>query len=313
MTTITTLNKWFLRGGSHIGSDHRKAGGNKQDAFATETLPGFMIGVVADGCGSGEHSETGALRSSSFIAIHAANLFKTQNRANDFDVEKFLSSLYREYIIFLQDQVNAQFRGIDQGVYNDQVIKFANDHLLHTIVIMMVVWNGVSNSWDAYVVWKGDGYYVVDLNVVDLDAYKKQSSLEKNIENVIYPALALQCFSNVYSTPTGQQIQDIARSGFNFVKLGKWGKDWNKIAIASDGLRFVDQAMLEDLIYPSDLSSDMLQQNIIWAIKDMELISPDDITAISLMPELINVDVNEGGEMTENEPGISENTMTGGE
>jgi len=47
-------------GGSWIGRDHRRVGRNSQDAWSITYDGELVIGVVADGCGSGVHSEVGS-------------------------------------------------------------------------------------------------------------------------------------------------------------------------------------------------------------------------------------------------------------
>ena len=46
--------------GSVRGREHERLGLNSQDAFAAAAGEEYLIGIVADGCGSGEHSEVGA-------------------------------------------------------------------------------------------------------------------------------------------------------------------------------------------------------------------------------------------------------------
>lgn len=49
-----------LAGGSIVGRDHLLAGKNCHDAFSITQTADVIIGAVADGCGSGAHSEVGA-------------------------------------------------------------------------------------------------------------------------------------------------------------------------------------------------------------------------------------------------------------
>ena len=58
--TLTTLGAWRACGGSVIGADHRRSGRANQDGWHVERSPRWLIGVVADGCGSAPHSEVGA-------------------------------------------------------------------------------------------------------------------------------------------------------------------------------------------------------------------------------------------------------------
>lgn len=49
-----------LAGGSTIGRDHRMVPKNNQDSWSIWRYEDLTIGIVADGCGSGMHSEVGA-------------------------------------------------------------------------------------------------------------------------------------------------------------------------------------------------------------------------------------------------------------
>ncbi|MBK8259706.1 MAG: protein phosphatase 2C domain-containing protein [Polyangiaceae bacterium] len=52
--------RFEVAGGSVSGRAHFLAGKPNQDAFLTLEKNGFVVGLVADGCGSGERSEVGA-------------------------------------------------------------------------------------------------------------------------------------------------------------------------------------------------------------------------------------------------------------
>jgi hypothetical protein len=52
--------RFELASASVGGASHRASGRNNQDALCTFSSPEALIAVVADGCGSGRHSEVGA-------------------------------------------------------------------------------------------------------------------------------------------------------------------------------------------------------------------------------------------------------------
>jgi hypothetical protein len=52
--------QYQLAGGSTIGRDHRMVPKNNQDSWSIWKYDDLTIGIVADGCGSGMHSEVGA-------------------------------------------------------------------------------------------------------------------------------------------------------------------------------------------------------------------------------------------------------------
>lgn len=63
-----------LAGGSIPGADHLRAARNRQDAFAWAKTPQGLVAVVADGCGSGAHSELGALLATRLLVTGLAGL-----------------------------------------------------------------------------------------------------------------------------------------------------------------------------------------------------------------------------------------------
>lgn len=46
--------------GTTVGKDHRRSGRNNQDAYCIARTEAATVAMVADGCGSGKHSEVGA-------------------------------------------------------------------------------------------------------------------------------------------------------------------------------------------------------------------------------------------------------------
>jgi hypothetical protein len=56
--------------GSVVGSDHRRAGRNCQDAVRILADADALVAVVADGCGSAPHSEVGAHLLAQLLAVH---------------------------------------------------------------------------------------------------------------------------------------------------------------------------------------------------------------------------------------------------
>lgn len=62
------LAGWQLAAGTVQGRDHWLARRNSQDALECVTTPDVLVAVVADGCGSARHSETGARLLASLLA-----------------------------------------------------------------------------------------------------------------------------------------------------------------------------------------------------------------------------------------------------
>lgn len=65
---ISTPSIFELAGGSVVGRDHRVVPKNNQDAWYITTQDECFVGVVCDGCGSGNFTETGARIGASIIA-----------------------------------------------------------------------------------------------------------------------------------------------------------------------------------------------------------------------------------------------------
>lgn len=65
------MDGFEIAGGSVPGTEHTKPGQpgwkNNQDAFLFRSAPGFIAGVVCDGCGSAEHSEFGSTLGTSLV------------------------------------------------------------------------------------------------------------------------------------------------------------------------------------------------------------------------------------------------------
>ena len=60
--------RFDIAGGSVTGRSHVLAGRANQDAWAVRASGGRLVGVVADGCGSGAHSEVGATLGARVVA-----------------------------------------------------------------------------------------------------------------------------------------------------------------------------------------------------------------------------------------------------
>ncbi len=60
LTRTAALPEWTVAAGSVVGADHRRVGRPNQDSWAVHRSASCLTGVVADGCGSGGHSEVGA-------------------------------------------------------------------------------------------------------------------------------------------------------------------------------------------------------------------------------------------------------------
>ncbi len=111
------LDNFVVQGGSVIGSHHHKNFKNNQDAWHIETTEHSIIGLVGDGCGSGQYSEVGAQLGVRFMANYLQNL--SQGWANELpcDWEYFLNDAVKQFLFKLQSF--NQFCGLcEKDVYN---------------------------------------------------------------------------------------------------------------------------------------------------------------------------------------------------
>lgn len=72
-----------LSSGSTVGREHRLIGKNNQDALAWFQSDSLTIGVVCDGCSSGQHSEVGAQLGARLLVERLARLFASNLTTED--------------------------------------------------------------------------------------------------------------------------------------------------------------------------------------------------------------------------------------
>lgn len=96
------LNEQFMiQGGSVIGSYHHKGFKNNQDALTIETTEKAIIGLVADGCGSGKHSEVGAKLGVRFMANYLRQMIEICPDELPVDWEYLLNLAARQFLLSL--------------------------------------------------------------------------------------------------------------------------------------------------------------------------------------------------------------------
>jgi hypothetical protein len=86
-----------------IGRNHILSQSNRQDSFCYRHFESggksYIVGVISDGCGSGESSEVGAVLTTNYILNEAQRQLQNQS----FELDK----LYVKTVIFLNKLVNA--------------------------------------------------------------------------------------------------------------------------------------------------------------------------------------------------------------
>lgn len=137
--------------GSIIGRDHRVAGKNCQDAmcdFNDADEDACFIGIVADGCGSSDHSEVGAKLGVRLAVNHIVT--------DCFLDEESLETARQRLLNTLLVTVDAQM---------DWRSAIINDFFLFTLVGIMVTRERTT------IFTIGDGYAAINGKEIDLGAY----------------------------------------------------------------------------------------------------------------------------------------------
>jgi hypothetical protein len=146
---VNTKSGIEIAAASVIGRDHRHADRPCQDAFAIRAGAGGVVAVVADGCGSGAHSELGARLGANLLA--AALLARLDALAE--------SASWRAAC----DEVVARLAALVPALGDDPLAAIA-DHLLFTLLAAAVTPDG------AFVMTIGDGVVIADDRVEVLEA-----------------------------------------------------------------------------------------------------------------------------------------------
>ena len=162
--------------GSVIGSYHTKTNKNNHDASFFIEQKDHIIGIVCDGCGSGEHSEVGAKIGAPALAweLSASGLHTIGN-----DKERAITLLERVRILTSNRIEQCAFR---VGLPFVEVIR---DFFLFTIVATVI------GKDYTYIISFGDGIYSLNGNVVSLGPFPNNappyiaySSVVEHLENI---------------------------------------------------------------------------------------------------------------------------------
>lgn len=266
--------------GTRIGNYHRKGLSNNMDAVYLHKGSQVVVGGVADGCGgTGEHSEVSALLFIPWLVDRMHSLLESPTGLTGKSISEASKQLWYEYIPKLQSILDFRYSGMEkpdlitQREYLDQI-------MLHTVVLYVVIFNQENDYWDCYFVYRGDGYIVIDDQMVNLE------SLEETKHNgVLYPALALSAYQQWLKTTT-PTTAELATRSFDIVHIGNSRKNWHRIAVSSDGLRFLHNGQLDRYVFPEFKPLDpnpapgvkqvtSITEAINWGVKDVD-ISPDD-------------------------------------
>lgn len=134
------MKEFSLASALVTGSSHRQLHYNCQDAIALHQDDGFIVGIVADGCGSGRHSQVGACLGAEF----AMEFCKRHFRKSQFDAA-----------FLLQNMIEYLHQLCDLQMPSDRTA-FIEDHFLFTL------FGFVSTPQETHLFHAGDGYIVVN-------------------------------------------------------------------------------------------------------------------------------------------------------
>ena len=290
-----TIEKLVVVWGNQIGMPHKRTNSNNMDAYSVERSRGVVISGIADGSGgTGEHSETYAKIMIHWLTLRARVLVEgLGSQYNGVESIKNVSSiLWDDYQRNLNKLLNIAFDGIPNEVVQEiltqednrnRKLKYVDEFMLHTAVLLIVILNEKTGRWDAYLLYKGDGFVVRNDEVMNFD-----NIIKPKHTGVMYPALGL----NVYQGILRAENEATARAGFELVTLGSSGEKWSRLAIASDGLRFVMPDMYNEIIFPLvNFDLDQAEQDksigtaMYWAIKDRRFSPDDDLAIVSVMTQ----------------------------
>lgn len=288
------IEKLVIVSGNQIGGPHKRKGSNNMDAYAIQRGRGCNVTGVADGSGgTGLYSEAYAEIMINWLTLRLRVLVEQLgSQYNGTESIKAVGNiLWDEYQQNLAKLLNIAFDGIPNGYIEetlatdgrDRKVKYADEFMLHTAMLLVTVLNTRTGNWDAFLLYKGDGFIVKNSEVIHVDKINPPKH-----SDVMYPALGM----GVYHGRLRSEVEKIARAGFEFISLGSSGIDWNRLAVASDGLRYVMPDMYDEIIYPY-INPNLDQKDkdnaigtaIFWALKDRRLGLDDDLAIISIMTQ----------------------------
>ena len=202
-----TLQSWSIQGGVVNGHYHRDSFKNGHDAIAFGVIPeaNAMFGLVADGCGSGLHSEVGA----KLAVQHTYRSVQTLARLGYLNSNSRLTDhIFASLVNFLRIQANI--------LSSDDPIELAltvENYFLFTFL-------GFYRSLDekeGVIFWSGDGHICIDDSHLLLDEHNAPSYIGYN------------CIQD----PTNEIIPiEATPSSFN---IRPWPEEAKRIMIATDG------------------------------------------------------------------------------
>ena len=216
------MNNFELIAGSFIGRDHlytgtgiRKMlmGGENQDAFDFRIHDDRIIAVIADGCGSSKHSAVGAQRGVRlFTEIIDRNLLRASLGFTTVDLSNpkaFFARVKRDVVATLIEEVNRT---------GSNVSAIVKDYYLFTIVGLIIT------PKSTFIFSMGDGSYYINDTHTDLGPFLNNT-----------PPYLGYCITGSPITESNPDYLDLEIVELKTIEV-------NNILIASDGIRFLQEA-----------------------------------------------------------------------
>jgi len=154
------MKGFSIAGGSVPGTDHIKPGQpvwvNNHDAFTWRTGKDFMVAVVCDGCGSGEHSEVGAKIGAEFVAKRIAARFGPE-------MMWFYESSVPSLLSQTQEGLIKLISEIARGMGSEEDLeRIVENYFLFTIVGVLVSpdWTVTFSMGDGVLALNGDVHVI---------------------------------------------------------------------------------------------------------------------------------------------------------
>lgn len=139
-----------IAGGSIVGRDHIQTSKNNQDAFYFEVNEDYCLGIVADGCGSAQHSEVGAQMGVRTLASSIKNIYRRLNKEEEdgSEIELFFNLIQNNLVSQIENSA------LFMSPSPEKKTEIIYDYFLFTILGFLIYKNKI------HYFWAGDGIII---------------------------------------------------------------------------------------------------------------------------------------------------------
>ena len=159
MTNLFEVASGSIVGTDHIGASQILVGKNNQDSLWVSTGPEYLVAVVCDGCGKGEHSETGAQLGARILSVKLSELAQRW-AGTDF---KKMSGCIAQALERAKQDTLAQLRVLALSM-GDSLSEVVQDYFLFTVMATVI-----TPCWTV-IFSRGDGVFGLNEHVEILDS-----------------------------------------------------------------------------------------------------------------------------------------------